>query len=560
MLSPRFRSFIAIALTVTFLIALSGHYTSARANHPGYYSGSSWDSGSYRLTERGHEYFSFGVDGRDGRQGRNGRSAPDEAAKTINLASNPLSAPSSEVSYNFSGAEGEPGENGTPGETAHSCRVPYRPPYSLAGADGGSGGNGGSGGDGGNGSDISIYYGDEVVLKQIAVANSGGQGGRSGRGEVGADGCECIEPAWVVKFCEWEVWQRQNPEEGQSEEPAWTYASRKIEPCTGVRNVDLQEHVPPIESRDYIPNLHSSYADDYRYELRYAGVSQTKRFGCKNGDRGQSGTDGRDGAKGRYGSFRLIPRADIPQEQLEYSGTLNMQLDQTVELVKNIWEERTGLRALLSPAADTPDSYSYLKSTERPKYRLEWAAAETPESLGVTDVSTGVVARSVGDRALLDLNIPGTLDYTLSEQSGVQVARITGGFSPDRVESFELESVFAKAGESKLVLIDKGDLRNLLPQTEIEISLLTKQSASGLTTDTYQPRHEATFYIRKGTEAIDFGNLNIVDNTYTFDLGNRFRAWLKPGYDALYRVKIQQTTNSGALYTQTEDVPFQVSA
>ena len=556
MLSSRFRSFVAIALTVAFLIALSGGYTPARANHPGGYRGPSWggDYGDYRLSERRHGYFNFGVDGRNGRDGRSGRSAQNEVAKTVNLVTNSLS----DASYDFSGAEGEPGENGSPGESAHSCRVPYRPPYSLVGADGGSGGNGGSGGDGGNGSDISIYYSDVADLKQIAIANSGGRGGRSGRGEVGADGCECVEPAWVVNFCEWEVWRRRNPGEEESQ-ATWEYASRKIEPCTGVRNVDVREYVPHVDTRDYVPSGYS-YADDYRYDLRYAGVSRTEGFGCEDGDRGKSGTDGRDGVDGRYGSFRLIPRAEIPQERLEASGTLRAQLGQTVELVKNIWEEKMGLRALLSPVSNTPDGYTYLKSTERPKYRLEWAAAKTPESLGVADVGTSVTARSVGDRAVLDLDIPGTLDYILSEQSGVQVAKITGGFSPSRVESFELESVFAREGESELALVDKGDLRNLLTQTEIDVLLLTKQSASGLTTDTYQPRHNATFSVRKGVETIDFGNLNVVDNTYTFELGKRFRAWLKPGYDALYRVTIRQTTNSGAVYTQVEEVPFQVAA
>jgi hypothetical protein len=165
----------------------------------------------------------------------------------------------------------------------------------------------------------------------------------------------------------------------------------------------------------------------------------------------------------------------------------------------------------------------------------------------------------VGDRAVLTLDIPGTLDYRLSDRSGVQVAEITGGFSPSRVKSFELESVSAQAGDSKLVLVDQGDLRDLLPQTKIEIWLLTKQSASGLVTETYEPRHNATFYIRKGTEAVSFGDLAVSDNVYTFELGKRFRAWLKPGYDAMYKVEIQQTTNSGAVYTQIEEIPFQIS-
>ena len=558
----RFRTFLATALIVTFLVGLLGYNVPVGANYPNYplehgfggRSGQGNRHGHYRLSERSHGRFVFGVDGRDGRDGRRGRSAQNETDRNIDL----VNRSAAETFYDFSGTDGEPGEDGTPGERAQSCQVPHRPAYSLVGADGGDGGDGGSGGDGGDGSNVSIYYEDIAALRQVAIANAGGRGGRSGRGDVGADGCECVEPAWVVKFCEWEVWRQQNSVEGQTEASEWEYASRKIEPCMGVRSVDMQEYAPHIEHRDYVPHGYSIHADDYHYDLRYGGVAQVRSFGCQDGDHGKSGSNGRDGTDGDYGRFRLIPSGDIPQEQVEYSGSLSAQLGQTVELVKNIWEQKTGLRSLLSPTSNTPDSYTYLKSTERPKYRLEWAAADTPEKLGVVDVSTSVVARPVGDQVVLDLTIPGTLDYTLSDESGVKVAKITGGFSPTRVESFEVEKIFAKEGESELVLVDKGDLRNLLSETTIEIALLTKQSASGLASETYQPRHEATFYIRRGTEPIDSDNFSVVDNIYAFGLGKRFRPWLKPGYDALYRVNIHQTTNSGAIYTQTEEIPFQV--
>ncbi|MGB3299390.1 MAG: hypothetical protein WBA76_14060, partial [Phormidesmis sp.] len=484
----------------------------------------------------------FGEPGRSGSSGRNGRSQANREDAIIRVGE-PLV---SNTSYDLSGTAGENGENGTPGEPARYCQLPSRPAYSLQGASGGSGGNGGNGGNGSDGRNTSIYYTDPAALKQLVINAAGGQGGQPGQGAAGDDGCECVEPQWVVNFCEWEIWASRmdiEPEE-------WTLYSREVVACTGVQATDESVNTPVLPTTVNQANV--------RYRLVYKGISQTKQFHCKEGDRGTQGIDGQKGTDGRYGAFHLIPRADIPQETPQRKGELKALLGQTLELAKNIWVERQDLRGQLNPASNVPSSYTYLQSTERPKFRLEWTAAATPESLGVATAEVGAAVEVQSDRAVLAVDIPGTLDYTTSTQNEVEVANITGGFSPSRVKSFQIEGVTSTAGESQLVLVDKGNTRELLRNTKIEVTLLTKQSASGLATPDYRRRNSIVFDISPNSSKSLNTSLAIAGDVYMFNLGRSFGSWLKPGYEASYSINIQQTTRSGARYEQTQNIDFQV--
>lgn len=484
-------------------------------------------------------YRTFGEAGRSGRSGSNGRAGSSRSRLDLRV----FAEPTSNSTYDQRGASGEDGTNGNLGEHARSCRVPHRPAYSLVGANGGDGGDGGSGGNGGDGGDVSIYYADPALLKQVAIDASGGQGGRPGQGAAGGDGCECVEPEWVVNFCEWEIWQRRS----DIENAEWTLASRETTPCTGVRGVDERDNAPPLPT---------ARGNNLRYQVTYQGVSHTERFRCQDGERGSQGRDGQPGANGSYGEFWLIPQETIPQERAQHSGQLRDLLGQTTALVKNIWVPRQGLREVLHPASDIPDRYTYLQSTERPQYRLEWTADSSPAELDVDTTEVGASIQVSEGRANLEFDLPGTLDYTVTQQDGVDVVTLTGGFSPTRVKSFRVDSTTASEGESQLVLVDDGDLHGLLRKTVIEVTCLTKQSVSGLVTEDYRPRHTVSF----DTSALSSSSLNISDNVYTLDLSRQFGVWLKPNYDVAYDVSIQQTTNSGAVYTQAENVTFRVPA
>ena len=545
--SFKLRSFLLTVLCV-MLLAIAPNYYAAAQLH---YSRADIQSGTEYAQSSGQQHSgrqyggtrTFGEPGRNGRNGRDGRSAPAREEATLRI-SDGLVRP---VSYDLAGDRGSSGENGDYGEPARSCRVPRRPPYSLQGANGGSGGSGGNGGNGSNGTSALIYYTDPAALKQVVIDARGGQGGQGGQGAAGEEGCECAEPEWIVNFCDWELLARRT----DIENAETVVAARDRTPCRGVRSVDESENAPAF------PNNRES---NTAYEWVYQGVTDTARFRCRDGERGRNGEAGRSGTDGGYGQFRLVPRADIPEEITQRSGQLSTLLGQTVQLVKNVWVDRQDLRTQLNSASTVPSSYTYLRSTERPQFRLEWAADATPEGLGVADTTVSAAIATQSGQVNIALDIPGTLDYAKSVQNGVEVATVTGGFSPSRVSSFRVERVSADEGTSQLVLVDEGDIRGLIPQATIEVTLLTKQSASGLETSDYRARHSVTFTVSPNSVGLLNSNIEVAGNVYTLDLGAAFSAWLKAGYVAAYDINIQQTTNSGVVYDQQAEVEFQVGS
>jgi hypothetical protein len=486
------------------------------------------------------DYHVFGESGRPGRNGRSG--AAGNSGRSVSIQLNDES-PVQTLEYDLSGQDGSDGNHGQPGEPARACGVPHQPAYSLRGASGGDGGNGGQGGDGGDGGDASIFYADTDSLKHIVVDASGGRGGQPGDGAGGGEGCDCIEPQWTVNYCEWELWRRPINDENAD----WAIASSGLAACTGVQNVDERENVPSVDM---------PYPDTYRYQLHYRGIATTRQFFCQNGEQGAPGRNGRPGASGHYGQLRLIPRPTIPDEMVHYSDSLQNLLGQSIELVKNIWVQRQGLSDLLHPSSDIPNDYTYLKSTERPRFRLEWAAEETPEELGIGMLEIATSVRVENEQARLTYEIPGTVDYTISRQADVEIVTVTGGFFPDRLGQFELADMTNGVEESELVFVDQGALRELLETTTIAVSCFTKQSASGVASDNYQFRHSVDFEVsRRGV----FSNkLALSGNEYILTLGQVFSPWLKSGYDVMYVIEFRQTTNSGATYSQTEEIEFRV--
>ena len=481
----------------------------------------------------------FGEKGRPGRNGENGASGRSGEDLTIVVDGNP-------ADYDIKGSDGTDGTDGTPGGNARACRAPERPRYSLVGAPGGDGGDGGDGGNGGNGGEVKIFYTNADDLKKIKLDNSGGQAGSAARGAEGGEGCECRETQWDINYCSWQLWKKPT----QVANAQWILDSQKLLACTGVESVDEKYHYPEL------PAQHRN--SGWNFKWVYQGVSESKRFECRSGEDGREGSNGRPSNDGKYGEVVLVPRKDIPEEKTSHSAPLSSLIGNKIEIVKNIWVRKEGLRSLLNPSAKVPDSYTYLESTARLNYRVDWKAAKTPAELGISDTEIGASIQLSERSAMLDFSVPGTLEYKTSKQGSSDVLTITGGFSPNRVKSFRVDGVSNLTNkENKLVLVDRGNVKALLKSMTIEIECLTKQSASGITvTDNYQKRYSVKFDIPPtGTPSV---GATLSENVYTFDMQRFFGAWLRPGYDVQYAVKITQTTKSGAVYNQSEEIRFQV--
>ena len=478
----------------------------------------------------------FGRQGRSGRDGRNGNYG--RRGKNIRVFVDGTAA-----KYYVSGDDGGDGDDGSYGENARFCRVSRRPSFSVKGAGGGDGGDGGNGGKGGNGGNVTIYYQNRKDLKKITVNNSGGKGGSPGRSAEGGDGCNCRKKEWKVNYCEWNLYKKNR----NIKDAKWIFDSKKRVACTGIKRVDERENYPSL------PNSSSTWA--YRWE--YQGVYSTRRYTCTDGKRGRDGRDGRFGRKGKYGKVTLVPRSDIPKEKTVYRGELSQQLEKNIELVKNIWVRKRDLGLLLSPDSDVPNTYRYLQETARPQYKIVWKARKSPAELGVEDTEIRAGIKVEDTQAKIYFQVPGTLEYQRSKDNNIELLNITGGFSPSRIKSFEIENISGSGEDTKLSLIDKGDVRKLLRGSRIQVTLKTKQSASGQIVDNYYKfRHEMKFYIPPFMSPST--GVTVSGNRYMINLGRYFSPWLKAGYDAEFDIEISQKTKSGYTYTDNKKETYKL--
>ncbi len=473
----------------------------------------------------------FGSEGQRGQHGTQGRAGAKGQNIDIRLTGQP-------IRHSIAGSNGEDGSDGQTGDDARYCSHPDDPAYNLQGADGGNGGRGGDGGNGGNGGRARIFYTNPAQLQQLTLDNSGGEGGRAGRGASGGYGCGCEEQTWDVSTCEWQRWRKQR---GVAD-AQWIADGIKRTTCTGIHHYDLKYHRPSL----------SSASGNWAYRWEYGGVYKTEQYQCRIGDNGDVGRAGKPGQPGIYGKVTLIPRQEIPQEQVQYYAPLGELMGRQVDLVKNIWVQKQGLRSQLNANSKVPDTYTYLDSTARMNYRIDWKATVLPEAINVSGLEAGAEITVQQGKTTLDLKLPGTLDYTRKQMGKLNLVTITGGFDSARVQAFQVQD----ANASQLVLVDQGEVRALLRGTRITITCLTKQSASGLVSDEYKKRHSQEFSIPPVGPSRD--GVEVSDHQYRLQLEPFFSAWLNPGTDVQYQIEIQQTTKSNAVYTQTETATLQV--
>lgn len=478
----------------------------------------------------------FGRTGQDGDRGREGRIGRDGQDLKIVIDGKP-------AAYNLSGTIGEDGEDGTSGRSASSCEPPYRPEYSLVGASGGRGGDGGNGGRGGNGGNATIFYTDIAALSQLEIRNAGAKGGRNGRGAIGGGkGCECQESEWRIKYCIWETERRPF----NDAKAVWQYSSKETRLCARSGN-----------NYDYSSSEVSEYRkDDWLYRRTNKGVTRSDYYSCQSGRDGEPSNNGRNGETGMYRKVTLVPRLDIPAEINSDRATIAVAISKKVGLVKNIWVEKNGLSRLLRQSSDVPDTYTYLQDTARLFYRFDWAAKESPTALGVDRVEIGADVNVQNEIATLQYQIPGTLEYQVIPENNLQAVKITGGFDPSRISSLQVQKISGISTENQLILSDRGNVRELLKDTQIEVQCLSKESATGVVASDYVKRRSITFKIPPKAEPSN--GAIATSNIYSLPMGRYCSPWLRDSNNVAYQVAVKQTTKSGAVYDQNLNSTFVV--
>lgn len=382
--------------------------------------------------------------GKEGKQGIDGK----DGARGRDSEALTIFADGSPLNLDLSGQQGLLGENGVNGENAICENQPVNVNYNLVGADAGDGGTGGNGGDGGNAGSLTVYATDKNYLKQIYVQANGGNGGKPGDGGNGGKGCQCPQPYWVV------------------------------ESCTG-------------------------RPGDTNYSC------STKEFRCLNGENGKNGRSGRVGRDGKLGSLTLIKtNQPLAPDRLSASVTMAELKNRGFSLSKNIWETRTGAKALFAANSVMDDQYLELIERVENSVVLVWNAPQ--------------VFAPFGDRTLT-LNLQDDRSVTMKfppdlwlETNILQRNNVTELFVFNAIKSQDATKLKSKGISGvglglKLELVDEAEKSDLIKTTfKIKYSVSNSSEARLRPVNDYILRYEGEI----PAEAIRYSN-----NRFIIDIG-----------------------------------------
>jgi hypothetical protein len=456
-----------------------------------------------------------GTDGVNGRSGRNGITASDRVIK----------ADQQLQTIDLFGTDGENGESATSGSSASICQQPKNVRNNVCGAKGGNGGNGGAGGNGGNGGNATIYYETLSQLKNVLLRNAGGRAGIGGNAGEAGNACNCTQTQWNINYCTWALMsKRRNVTDAK-----WREIDRKVFRCTGDAFYDEQQSRPkPLDSDS-----------NYTYGWKYLGLYNRETFRCDNGQSGKRGNKGQDGQSGNYGQSWLVQGKEIPRERVSFSDRISKITDTNIPLLKNNWLEKTGLKSLLGNGSDVRDDYRLLQTVQG-AFKVTWKAKKRPQDLGEPEI-TGKITES--GRLLFD--IPGTLEYKISDQKKQSVVTITGGINPNRLGGYKFKGFDRFRDARNFTLADDS---TLLPELQgANITIMLYQNDSKVSEVTYpvglKPPYTKGLTVWK-------------DNLYKINLADRFDSFLQAGKPAKYDIRIDQITRSGATYTSGMKIDF----
>lgn len=452
----------------------------------------------------------FGQAGRDGNSGRAGRSGQDGETAVIR-------ATGLAQTVDVSGRDGEAGEPGIPGENASQCQAPIGVSYNLQGADGGNGGQGGDGGNGGNGGGVTLFFENLAQLQTITLSNNGGRGGRSAVGGQGGRGCIATQSSWQIRYCRWVLeYQRLDAPSGTP----WRENSSKILPC--------DRHRPSYSDRTY----------RYRWQNRETWNSQT--YQAYPGRDGGDGSAGQDGRNGQYGVVKLVKNTAIPTEQVSYSNQVDRILGQPIQLVRNNWLTRQGLKGLLAGGSRVPDSYQWLE-TVRHTFTVKWEAKQSFAELGQPAIQA-----TISESGSLDFTLPGTLEYRRVQQANSTQITIFKGINPQRLGQFKFRGFDRFQDARNFALLDQANLLDDLQGTRITINLYQNG----------QKVKDIAYQLIPGQRTP--AGITLWNNLYKVDLGKAFDPWLEAGKPVQYDIEVLQTTRSGTGYQSGMKVNFVV--
>lgn len=228
--------------------------------------------------------------------------------------------------------------------------------------------HGSSGQPGGDGGTLTVYYTNLTHLRNIYVDASGGRGGA---GSSGTDGFSCPPPETDLPEIDINQDLRVIPSEGLPQPPTLPpEAAPPIEPKRLRGDFQGQQTNGNSGSSQFVGNELQAL-DKAPNAFLEDTIARSVPAGCRRIP-ARSGSRGRDG---RVGQLRIVNREEeLPPEKPETNVAVSDLTEQTYDLSKHIWHERSGATELLAPESIIADEYLEFVERREATVQVSWTA------------------------------------------------------------------------------------------------------------------------------------------------------------------------------------------
>jgi len=397
----------------------------------------------------GAHAFGFGYSGSDGSSGTDGYDGRNgEDIITI--------VDGSEQSFSLNGTNGTSGSNGSSGSSASSCYqdTGHSNEYGASGGDGGRGGDGGAGGRGG---DLTFFYKDIKDLKNIFIENQGGYGAPGGYGSAGGYGCSCSTYSWSHEVC------------STSESCTTTESCSTERVCeeTGATRTENGQTAP-------IRRCHDRRTCTPSTSCRPVTTCSNESYSCSDGSDGSSGRDGYHGQDGRYGHIKLVKNiTELPGELLSLKTTFKEASSVDLEMAKQIWVSKSGIKSLLSENSNVSDSYSEYSHLATRKFRFVWAAKRSMDEFN----SLAIELSYDGEKINFSLPKELFIEKEVEQVDGITIVTVTKLFKKDELEKLKISETKSYGKKLQLLVKDEAGVSSDV-ETKVRLQFVHKKLLS----------------------------------------------------------------------------------
>ncbi|MEM6350166.1 MAG: collagen-like protein [Cyanobacteria bacterium P01_D01_bin.14] len=224
--------------------------------------------------------------------------------------------------------------------------------------------------------------------------------------------------------------------------------------------------------------------DTWEAEICSDGNCRTEHYRCTDGKDGRNGRFGSNGADGGVGQARLIgQRASLPGDRPRVESAIATLPTTPIDLSLNLWETRTGAKALFADGSVISDRYEIYQGRIERQFQLLWASDLAQDRVA------GDLVLTVNDRGDLDIDLPEDLwfDAERTDSGTLTTYRVRSAL----LRSEALQLAFGRpsgSGEQfELSILDRAGLSDVI-ETRFHLRYRVEE---GERRPRYRTRYEA---------------------------------------------------------------------